>query len=442
MLPAARRAAGRVEGSREIFPGVRPIGRQRSDPAPDARGGGRRRIPRNVWAVSAASFLTDVSTEMVVNLLPLFLSQVLGVRTWVIGLIEGVAESTASVVKVLSGALSDRVRSRKGLAVAGYALSTLAKPGLALASSWGGVAAARWGERVGKGVRTAPRDALVADSIDPRDRGLAFGLHRAADTGGAVVGLLLALGVLALVSQGAVDLTASAFRLLVWLSLIPAAGAVVVLALWVRETPAPRPGSHAPIAGLGGLGRPFAAFLAVSALFELGNSSDAFLVVRARERGLGVGEILWVLVGFNAVYALVAAPAGRFSDHWGRRRMLALGWALYAAIYVGFSRAGSGAQMAALFAGYGVYHGLTAGAARAFIADLVPEHRRATAFGAYHAVLGVLDLPASLLAGVLWQGVGGWAGFGPAAPFAFGATTALLATLLLLWRVPGSPRSA
>jgi MFS family permease len=393
-----------------------------------------------VWAASATSFLTDISTEMVVNVLPLFLANVLGLRTSLIGLIEGVAASAASLLQVASGAFSDRVRRRKGPAVTGYALSALAKPGFAVATTWVGIAAARWTERIGKGIRTAPRDALVADAIAPGDRGLAFGLHRAADTAGAVVGLLLAIGMLSLASRGATALDARAFRILVWASLVPALAAVATLALGAREVRRPA-GEPSVRPGLRGLGRPFGIFLAASALFDLGNFSDAFLVLRAEERGLGVTEILWVLVGFNLVYALLSTPAGRLSDRLGRRRVLASGWAWYAVVHLGFAWARDGSDVVLLWLLHGAYYGLTAGTAKAFVADLVPERLRGTAYGTYFAALGVIDLPASLIAGVLWQGMAGWEGFGPAAPFFFSAATAIAAALLL-GAVPSSPAGA
>jgi MFS family permease len=391
-----------------------------------------RGLHRNVWATSAASFLTDVSSEMVLSLLPLFLANALGVRTHVIGLVEGVAEATASLVKLGSGALSDRLRARKALAVAGYALSALAKPGFALAGTWAGLAAVRWTDRVGKGIRTAPRDALVADSIDARQRGLAFGFQRAADTAGATLGLGIALAVVWIAQRGGLALGADTFRTVALVSVVPAALGVLVLALGAREVPVAAGAVAAPRAGLRGLGRPFLVYLALAGLFDLGNSSDAFLVLRAQERGVPVVGILAMLVVFNAVYAAVATPAGALSDRVGRRRLIALGWAVYAAIYLGFAVARDAWHVGALWVGYGVYYGLFFGTAKALIADLVPADRRGTAYGAYHAVLGLLDLPASLIAGVLWQGIAGWPGLGPSAPFFFGAATAGLAAALLL----------
>ncbi len=402
-----------------------------------------RELPRNVWAASATSFFTDLSSEMVLNVVPLFLANVLGARTAVIGLIEGVAASAASLLQVFSGSLSDRLGRRKGLAVAGYALSALAKPAFAFATSWGAVATARWGDRVGKGIRTAPRDALVADSIQPEVRGLAFGLHRAADTGGAVFGLGIAIAVVLVAQGGALSLEAETFRSLALWSVVPAVAAVAILALGAREV-GTRPVTRAPRVAFRGLGRRFGLFLAISALFDLGNFSDAFLVLRAQERGLAVHEILLVLLGFNLVYALLSTPAGSLSDRVGRRRVLVGGWLLYALIYFGFARVESGGQLTALYLAYGAYYGLTAGTAKAFVADLVPAPLRGTAYGSYNALLGVIDLPASLIAGILWQGIGSWPGFGPGAPFLFGAGCALAAALLLalLLREPGAATAA
>lgn len=396
----------------------------------------RRRIPRNLWAVSITSFLTDVSSEMVINLLPLYLANVLGVRTSVIGLIEGVAEATASLLKLFSGWFSDRIGGRKWVAVAGYGLSTAAKPFFLVANTWQRVAAVRWADRVGKGIRTAPRDALVADSVTAANRGLAFGLHRAADTAGAAVGILIALLVVWWTQSGALALDARTFRTIVVISLVPAVAAVVVLAVLTRDV-AVSSRRALPRFGLRGLGRPFLTFLLIVGLFDLGNSSDAFLVLRAQERGLNVVGVLAMLLAFNLVYALVSTPAGSLSDRIGRRRLLIGGWLAYAAIYLGFGLATAGWQVWLLYVVYGVYYGLAYGTAKAFVADLVPAALRGTAYGTYNALLGLIDLPASLIAGILWQGVGGWSGFGPSAPFLFGALLALIAAVAMaLWRPP------
>jgi len=392
-----------------------------------------RELPRNVWAVSLTSFFMDVSSEMVINLLPLFLSNVLGVSKTLIGLIEGVAEATASLLKVFSGWLSDRLRSRKWLAVLGYGISALAKPFFYIANSWGVVFGARWGDRVGKGVRTSPRDALVADSITDKQRGLAFGFHRAADTGGAVLGLLIALAVVWFAQSGSATLSMSTFQKLVLISLVPAGLAVLSLALGAVEIPS-KEGEARPNITFKGLGKPFLTFLVIVGIFDLGNSSDAFLVLRAQERGLNILGILAMLASFNLVYALVSVPGGSLSDRIGRRKVIVGGWLAYALIYFGFGLAQAGWQIWALYALYGVYYGLAYGTTKAMVADLVPEALRGTAYGTYNALLGILDFPASFLAGILWSGIGGWKGFGPAAPFYFGAVLALAAALgMALW---------
>lgn len=395
-----------------------------------------RPLPRNLWAVTITSFLTDISSEMLASLLPIFLFSVLGVRTALIGVIEGVAETTASLLKIFSGWFSDRIQLRKPLAVLGYGLSTVAKAGLYFAASWAGVLAVRLADRAGKGLRTAPRDALVAESIGAQRRGLAFGLHRAGDTAGAFAGLLIAWFVLRGTGEGA-SFGRPDFQNLVLGSLIPAALAVLVLAFGLRETgrsSAPRSQSI----GLAGLDRSFLFFLAVVVLFALGNSSDAFLILRAQDAGLSVSAVLGMMITFNLTYAAVSTPAGALSDRFGRRRLLLLGWFLYALVYAGFAALREGWQAWLLMIAYGVYYGLTEGVARALVADLVAPERRGSAYGVYHAAVGLAAFPASLIAGVLWQGAFGWEGFGASAPFVFGAALALVAALLLA-ASPASP---
>jgi MFS family permease len=403
------------------------------------------RLPRNVWVVTITSFLTDVSSEMLFNLLPIFLFNVLGTRTDLIGVIEGVAESTASLLKMVSGWLSDRLGKRKALAVFGYALSTAAKPLLYFANSWLWVLGMRFADRTGKGLRTAPRDALVADSVDQGHRGLAFGLHRAGDTGGAVVGILVAL-IVVLASEGGGMLERSTFQRIVLLSLIPAVLAVLVLALGahdVSRVDGSTTRSGAPDGASAGLNlrmgdRGFLMFLVIIVLFTLGNSSDAFLILRAEQAGLSVVGVLGMMLTFNLVYAALSGPSGALSDRIGRRTLLLIGWAIYAAVYLGFAVANAGWQTWALMTVYGVYYGVSEGVARAFVADLVPAPQRGSAYGAYHAAVGLTALPASLIAGVLWQGVGKWQGYGPPAPFLFGALMALVAVVSLAsLKVPG-----
>jgi MFS family permease len=392
-------------------------------------------IPRNVWAVSLTSFFMDISSEMVINILPLFLANVLGVKTNLIGFIEGLAESTSSLLKLFSGWLSDRLRARKWLAVLGYALSALTKPFFYFTNSWEVVAAVRWIDRVGKGVRTAPRDALVADSVREGKRGLAFGFQRAADTAGAMFGLLIALGAVWLAQASAVQLSEKTFRTIVLISILPAILAVLTLALGAQDIPVTGQRT-APRFVLKSLGKPFVVFMLIVGLFELGNSSDAFLVLRAQERGLSVIGILAMLVTFNLVYTLVSTPAGLLSDRIGRRRVIIGGWLVYAAIYLGFGLARSGWQVWVLYVVYGFYYGLAYGTSKAMVADLVSESVRGIAYGTYNAIIGILDFPASLIAGLLWQGVSGWSGLGAAAPFLFGSAMAFVAALLMVFWLP------
>lgn len=392
-------------------------------------------LPRNIWAVGLTSFFMDVSSEMVINILPLFLSNVLGVKTNIIGLIEGVAESTASIVKIFSGWLSDKLHARKWLAVAGYGLSAISKPFFYFANSWGWVAGVRWVDRVGKGIRTAPRDALVADSIEGKKRGLAFGFHRAADTAGAMLGLLIALFVVWRAQSASLELGRSTFQTVVLVSLVPAFLAVLSLALGVKEVK-PKGQQAAPKFAFKALGKPFMTFMVIVGLFDLGNSSDSFLVLRAQERGISVIGILGLLAIFNLVYTLVSTPAGSLSDKVGRRNIIIGGWVVYALVYLGFGLASAAWQVWLLYIVYGLYYGMAYGTTKAMVADLVSPELRGTAYGTYNAILGIIDFPASLIAGILWQGAGAWAGFGPSAPFLFGAAMALLALVMFIFWKP------
>ncbi|NLA80805.1 MAG: MFS transporter [Chloroflexi bacterium] len=394
-----------------------------------------KNLPHNLWAVSLTSFLMDISSEMVINILPIFLSSVLGVKTNIIGIIEGIAEATASILKVFSGWLSDKMRSRKWLAVLGYGLSAIVKPLFYFASSWSAVAGIRWGDRVGKGIRTAPRDALVADTVKPEQRGLAFGLHRAADTAGAMLGILIAALVVWRVQAAGTGLQENTFRTIVLISIIPAFLAVLALIFGTREVKVEGV-RQAPKISFKGLGKNFLIFMLIVGIFDLGNSSDAFLVLRAQERGMSVLNILIMLAVFNLVYALVSTPAGGLSDKIGRRKVIIGGWIIYALIYLGFALAKNVTHVFLLYIAYGVYYGMAYGTAKAMIGDLVAPEMRGTAFGTYNAVLGILDFPASLIAGFLWSGVGKWAGFGPSAPFFFGATLATIAILLFIFWKP------
>ncbi len=390
---------------------------------------------RNVFFLALVSLLQDVSGEMIFTIMPLFLANVLGVKVSIIGLIEGVADTTATLSKPVGGWVSDRLKRRKGLTVLGYLLSTIAKPFLYFATNWGVVLGIRFVDRVGKGVRTAPRDALLAASSPPDELGRSFGFHRAADTMGAVLGVAGAAAIVFLLQGGSLELTRDTYQMLVLVGVIPAIITVLMLVALVRDVPRGETGSGAvdekagPVPGQRarqGVDRRFKVFLGIMVLFPLGNSSDAFLLLRAQNLGLSVFQILVVLVLFNLVYSLSAMPAGILSDRFGRRRVITFGWVVYALIYLGFAFASSAWEVWALFVVYGLYYGATEGVARALVADIVPDERRGTAFGLYHGAVGITALPASVIAGFLWQI------WGPGAPFLFGAGLAGLATLGLV----------
>jgi MFS family permease len=398
-------------------------------PKPEAR------LHPNILVLTAVSFLTDISSEMLINLLPLFLFSVLGVQTAAIGLIEGIAETTASLVKIYSGALSDKLGKRKLLAVIGYGLSTIAKPFLYFANTWTGVLLVRFTDRVGKGIRTAPRDAILAGSASSDKRGLAFGLHRAGDTAGAFVGILIATTLIWINQTGTSQLSLDTYQLVVLASIIPATLAVLILILGAREietTPKTNSSTLSLRFGWKELSPQFHAFLGVMILFTLGNSSDAFIILRGQERGLTVLQIMGMMLTFTAVYTLLSTPAGALSDRVGRKKLILAGWLVYALVYLGLAWAQSSYQVWVLAALYGAYYALTEGTAKAYVADLVPQIQQGTAYGFFNAAIGLSTLPASLIAGILWQGLGSWGGLGPAAPFLFGAIMAILAGILLI----------
>jgi MFS family permease len=324
---------------------------------------------------------------------------------------------------------------RKWLAVAGYSLSALSKPFFYFASTWEMVAAVRWIDRAGKGIRTSPRDALVADSVTKETRGLAFGFHRALDTAGAMTGIVIAVIIVWLAQKNSADLMKSTFQTVVLVSLLPAVLSVLSLIIGARDVPV-KGQRAAPKFSLRGMGRPFTIFLVIVSIFTLGNSADAFLVLRAQNLGVTVTGILLMLVMFNLIYSLVSTPAGALSDRVGRKRLIIGGWLVYALIYLGFAFAGTAWQVWLLYVIYGLYYGMAFGTANALVADLVPENLRGTAYGTYNATIGILAFPASFIAGLLWQGIGAWPGFGPSAPFLFGGTLALIAAGLMTFWMP------
>jgi MFS family permease len=391
-------------------------------PAP----GGVAGIHPNVVALGFTSLLTDISSEMLVPVMPLFVTATLGASVASLGWIEGVAEATASALRLVSGRVSDRIGHRKPFLVAGYGLSGACKTAMAWAASWTVLLGLRFGDRVGKALRNPPRDALIADSTPAPLLGRAFGLHRAMDTAGAAMGPLVAWWLLARWSH----LGAEGYRRIFLVSAIPAALAVAVLAAFVR---APRVAAHARAAAgraTTPLGARFRRFVAADALFQLGNSSMAFLLLRSQHAGFSAGEVALVYLGYNLLAAALAFPFGGLSDRVGRRPLLLAGYLVYALAYwvAAFSPGRAGAVIA--FALLAVHTALADGQARSLVADLVPRERRATAYGVYHAVVGAALLPASIVAGLLWERVG------PQAPFALGALLALAAAVALAALLP------
>ena len=383
-------------------------------------------LNRTVKALGVVSLLNDFSSEVTVRTLPLFLSNILGVRIGIIGLIEGIAESTATLLQLVSGHLSDRIGRRKALTLCGYGLSNFTKPLLYFGTAgWGVVLAIRFLDRVGKGIRTAPRDALIADVTPPEQRGKAFGFRKAMDKTGAVMGLMIGALVLYLSQQDSLTLTLETYLWLVLLAVLPGLAAVVVLAGWVEEGSKTAAAARSKFRWSEVDGR-FWGFVGVLVLFALGNSSDAFLMLRAQTLGLSTVEIFLVVAGFNLVISLSSTKGGALSDVLGRRGLIVAGWIIYAVIYLGFAFASAWWHAWILYAGYGLYYGAFQGAASALVADLVPEDLRGTAYGIFNAALGIAAFPASLLAGLLWD----W--YGPAAPFLAGGALALMAASGLL----------
>ncbi|MCL5735704.1 MAG: MFS transporter [Actinobacteria bacterium] len=415
-------------------------------------------LDRNVFWAGVASFFMDISSEMLYSLVPIFLSSVLGVNKSLIGVIEGIAESTASLLKMFAGWLSDKLGKRKGLMVFGYAISTLSRPLLALSTGWGMVLGARFIDRFGKGVRTAPRDAIVADSSEKKELGRSFGFHRAMDQSGAVIGPAIAFAVLAARPGG--------YRTVFWISLIPGVLCVTVIVLFIQErkrraaverlageaaaTDAAATGAAgAEAAGTGATGTgagavlpsgffrrlrrlrgPLLAYLLVTAAFSLGNSSDAFLILRARDLAVATGLIPVLYMVFNFIYAALSIPSGLLADRIGRRKVALIGFAVFAGAYVWMALAHSQAAAWGVFAVYGIYMAIADGNGRALLAEFSSGEHRGTAFGAYHMVVGVAALPASIIAGVLYDRVSA------AAPFWLGAGGAVLAGILMVAFVP------
>jgi len=394
-----------------------------------------RGLPRNVFAIGLVSLLNDASSEIIYPLLPIFLAQSLGASARAIGTIEGLAESISSLLKLFAGYLSDRMAKRKLLVVAGYSVASLARPLLAFAQTWTQVLAIRLTDRIGKGIRTAPRDAMIADTVRVEQRGIAFGFHRAMDHAGAVVGPLIGYLLVILFVANAKSPTTAEFSKIFLAASVPALIAVLVAIFFMRESPQHvSPGSEIKKLSLRGFDSNFKRFLLVLALFTLSNSSDSFLILRAMDSGVSIALVPLLWAAHHGMKVLSSLFGGDLSDRLGRKRLIVAGWALYAAVYAGFAFATHQASLWALFLVYGIYFGLAEGAEKALVADLVRPEQRGTAYGLYNLAFGVTVFPASFLMGMIWD----WKG--PTVAFlvsAFvGATAAML--LLVLVRSPSA----
>ncbi len=374
-----------------------------------------RGIGRNVVAISLVSFLNDISSEMVYPVVPIFLVTVLNAPVTIVGLIEGIAESTANLLRVFSGYFSDRSGRRKPFMTGGYALSAVSKLVIGAASGWTMVMGGRFLDRFGKGVRTSARDALLAGVSEDRYRGRVFGFHRALDTLGAMIGPLIALVLL--------KVFAGNLRLIFYLAFLPAVAGVVLLVAFVRDARTDNgTGRRLPwkLSDIK-LDRSFKVFLLASTVFALGNSSDAFIILRAHSLGFTVGTTILAYALFNIVYAVFSFPAGIISDRVGQKKLLLWGFALFALIYFLFGVTGRPGFLWVLFPLYGIYMALTEGIGKAYISLHARGEFAGTTYGVYQTVTGLAAFPASLAAGFLWKYVG------PGAPFFFGAAMALIA---------------
>ncbi len=406
------------------------------DPAaPSARRGVLAGLTRNVFVLGLVSLFTDISSEMIVPVRIIFLVGVLATPLPLAGLIEGVAESTASILKIFSGRLADQVRRRTPLILGGYALSNGVKPLLALTGTWPQALGLIFVDRVGKGLRGSPRDALLADSAGPANRGKAFGFHRAMDTLGAAIGPLLAFGILALNGQ---DLRA----VFAWTA-IPGVLGVLVLILFLREKPRAVPAATAAAvlpgepavrrdrwAQMRSLGPRFWLFTAISAVFALGNSSDAFIFLRTEGLEHALAAVPLVYFGYNIVFALLATPMGAFSDRFGRMPVLILGYVTFGIVYAGWAVASQSWNVIVLFLIYGIYAAATDGVSKALVTDFIPKAQRGTALGWFNGVTGFVALPANVIGGWLWSS------FGSGATFGFGAWAGFAAAALMLAWAP------
>ncbi|MDH3529764.1 MAG: MFS transporter [Acidobacteriota bacterium] len=386
-----------------------------------------RKLTGNVFALSAVSFLNDTSSEIIYPLLPTFLALTMGATPFVIGLIEGFAESVASLLKLFSGHLSDKFGNRKLPVFAGYSLASILRPLLAFATTWQHVLIVRVGDRVGKGIRVAPRDALLAESVSETDRGLAFGFNRAADHLGAVVGPMIAFILLYYLSADHITPTADEYRQVFLFAALPVVLGLFVVVFFVKEEK-PKRIEQAERAkfSLKGFDSNFKRFLLILVVFTLSNSTDAFLLLRAQDAGVSLSflPLLWMALHLSKV--LSSLVFGDLSDRLGRRRIIFGGWILYALVYLGFAFVSGTWPVLALFLLYGVFFGMTEGVEKALVADLVPEDKRGTAYGLYNLAFGIAVFPASLLFGFVWYQ------FSAGTAFVMSAVISTVAALLLL----------
>lgn len=382
------------------------------------KGKGKLKIPKNVLILGLVSFFNDIASEMIYPLVPIFLTSVLGAPVSIVGLIEGIAESVASILKVISGWLSDKWHKRKPFTVTGYSLSAVSKIFFGLAYSWPVVLLARFIDRFGKGTRTSARDALITESSDVAIRGRAFGFHRALDTLGATIGPLLALVAIRYLDNN--------LRLVFLLSFIPAFIGVVLLSFFVKEKRKISNSSTNFKFSWKDIDPSFKLFLLISVIFALGNSSNAFIILRAQNLGLSVTMVMLVYVLFNFVYSIFSLPAGMISDKVGPKKLLLMGFFLFAIIYFLFGLIKDAFFLWILFPFYGIYMALTEGVGKAYISNLVPSEKAGTAFGLYQTAIGLCAFFASWIAGLLWSYVS------ISAPFIFGSITAALAAFLFL----------
>ena len=383
--------------------------------------GWRKGLTRNVIVLGFVSLLNDGASEMIYPLLPVFLTAVLGAGPAALGIIEGIAEATASLLKLYSGYLSDRVKRRKGWIIAGYSISNVIRPLIAFSTSWLHVLTLRFLDRVGKGLRTSPRDAIIADSTPAEFRGKAYGFHRAMDHSGAIVGPLAATGLLLIYHD---DL-----KTIFLLSFVPGLLAVLMLLFGLKEKPAEVPRAASASFNIRSawaeMPAGFRKYLLIILVFTLGNSTDAFLLLRAQRLGVSVTLLPMIWVVLHVVKMAFSVPGGILSDRIGRKKVIVAGWIVYALVYAAFGLANRQWHAWALFAVYGIYFGLTEGVEKALVADFAPVHLRGSSFGLYHLIVGIGALPASLLFGLVWQK------FGAAAAFGMGASLAMLASVML-----------